>query len=212
MKTWNDFFNIEKEKPYYRDLMTFVNNEYNEKKINPDKENIFKAFYLTSLEDVKVVILGQDPYPTNDFACGLAFSVKEDSKLPKSLVNIFKELESDLGIKKENGDLSSWAKNGVLLLNTILTCEEGHPLSHKNKGWETLTDNVIKLLNTIDRKIVFILWGAPAIKKSELLNNPNHLIIKTPHPSPLSAYRGFFGSKVFSKTCDYLEIDYNIWK
>ena len=212
MKTWNDFFNIEKEKPYYRDLMTFVNNEYNEKKINPDKENIFKAFYLTSLEDVKVVLLGQDPYPTNDFACGLAFSVKEDSKLPKSLVNIFKELESDLGIKKENGDLSSWAKNGVLLLNTILTCEEGHPLSHKNKGWETLTDNVIKLLNTIDRKIVFILWGAPAIKKSELLNNPNHLIIKTPHPSPLSAYRGFFGSKVFSKTCDYLEIDYNIWK
>ena len=212
MKTWNDFFNIEKEKPYYRDLMTFVNNEYNEKKINPDKENIFKAFYLTSLKDVKVVILGQDPYPTNDFACGLAFSVKEDSKLPKSLVNIFKELESDLGIKKENGDLSSWAKNGVLLLNTILTCEEGHPLSHKNKGWETLTDNVIKLLNTIDRKIVFILWGAPAIKKSELLNNPNHLIIKTPHPSPLSAYRGFFGSKVFSKTCDYLEIDYNIWK
>ena len=212
MKTWNEFFNIEKDKTYYKELMSFINNEYNEKEINPPKENIFKAFELTSLEDVKVVLLGQDPYPTNDFACGLAFSVKEDSKLPKSLVNIFKELESDLGIKKENGDLTSWAKNGVLLLNTILTCVKGQPLSHKNKGWETLTDNVIKLLNTIDRKIVFILWGAPAIKKSELLNNPNHLIIKTPHPSPLSAYRGFFGSKVFSKTCDYLEIDYNIWK
>ena len=212
MKTWNDFFNIEKDKTYFKELMTFINNEYNEKKINPIKENIYKSFELTPLQDVKVVILGQDPYPTNDFACGLAFSVKEDSKLPKSLVNIFKELESDLGIKKENGDLSSWARNGVLLLNTILTCEEGKPMSHKNIGWETLTDNIIKLLNTIDRKIVFILWGAPAIKKSELLNNPNHLIIKTPHPSPLSAYRGFFGSKVFSKTCDYLGIDYNIWK
>lgn len=212
MKTWTDFFNIEKEKPYFKELMNFVDSEYKNKKINPKKEDIFKAFSYTKLEDVKVVILGQDPYPTNDYACGLAFSVKEDSKLPKSLVNIFKELTSDTGIIKENGDLSSWAKNGVLLLNTILTCEENYPLSHKNKGWEILTDNIIKHLNTINRKIVFILWGSPAIKKAELLNNSNHLIIKTPHPSPLSAYRGFFGSKVFSRTCSYLGIDYNIWK
>ena len=212
MKTWNDFFNVEKEKEYFINLMNFINQEYSLKKVNPEKENIFKAFQLTEVQNIKVVILGQDPYPTNDFATGLAFSVKETSKLPKSLQNIFKELESDLGIKKENGDLTSWAKNGVLLLNTILTCIEGRPLSHRNIGWEILTDNVLKYLNTLDQKICFILWGNDAIKKASLLNNPTHLIIKSAHPSPLSAYRGFFGSKVFSKTCEFLNCNIDLWK
>ena len=212
MKTWNDFFNVEKEKEYFINLMNFINQEYSLKKVNPEKENIFKAFQLTEVQNIKVVILGQDPYPTNDFATGLAFSVKETSKLPKSLQNIFKELENDLGIKKENGDLTSWAKNGVLLLNTILTCIEGRPLSHRNIGWEILTDNVLKYLNTLDQKICFILWGNDAIKKASLLNNPTHLIIKSAHPSPLSAYRGFFGSKVFSKTCEFLNCNIDLWK
>ena len=210
--TWEEFIENEKNLAYFKELMSFINNEYNVKKINPEYKDIFKAFKLTPLANVQVVILGQDPYPTNDFACGLAFSVKEDSKLPKSLINIFKELEDDLGILKENGDLTSWAKNGVLLLNTILTVEYGKPLSHQNIGWEIFTDHVLNYLNSLDKKIVFILWGNPAIKKGKMLNNPNHLVLTSPHPSPLSSYRGFFGSKPFSKTCAFLGTDKSIWK
>lgn len=211
-KTWNEFIENEKKLDYYQKLIDFVDNEYKNKKINPNYENIYRAFELSKIEDVKIVILGQDPYPTEDYAVGLAFSVKKESKLPKSLVNIFKELEDDVNIKLDNGDLTHWAKNGILLLNAVLTVEYGKPLSHVGKGWETFTDHVLEYLNSLDKKIVYILWGNEAIKKGKILNNPNQLVITSVHPSPLSAYRGFFGSKPFSASCNFLNIDYNIWK
>ncbi|MBQ7641894.1 MAG: uracil-DNA glycosylase [Acholeplasmatales bacterium] len=201
---WKDFINEEKQKPYYKVLKEKVDEEYNKYLCHPDYKNIYHAFTLTKLNDLKVVILGQDPYHEPNQAHGLAFSVLCE-KLPPSLVNIYKEMSSDLGKPvKQDGNLEYLARQGVLLLNTTLTVRDGLAYSHKDYGWDYFTDNVISLINQIDRPIVFILWGAPAAKKKKLLNNPKHLIIESAHPSPLSAYRGFFGSKPFSKTNDFL--------
>lgn len=203
--TWYDFFEEEKKKEYYKDLMEFVNYEYKNFTCYPKYEDIFNAFKLTSLENTKVVILGQDPYHNVGQAHGLSFSVKCE-KLPPSLINVYKEMESDLGEKVvQDGNLEYLAKEGVLLLNTTLSVREHEPLSHAKKGWETLTDNVIKLLNKENRPIVFILWGKNAQSKKKFLDNDKHLVIEGNHPSPLSAYRGFFGSKPFSKTNEFLE-------
>ncbi|MBQ9899616.1 MAG: uracil-DNA glycosylase [Acholeplasmatales bacterium] len=201
---WSDFINEEKNKDYYKILKEKVDFEYNNYLCHPDYKNIYHAFEATSLDNVKVVILGQDPYHEPNQAHGLAFSVLCE-KLPPSLVNIYKEMSSDLGVNvNQDGNLDYLARQGVLLLNTTLTVRDGLAFSHKNFGWYIFTDNVIKLLNEVDRPIVFILWGAPAIKKKKLLNNPKHLIIESAHPSPLSAYRGFFGSRPFSKCNNYL--------
>ena len=201
---WIDFINEEKKKEYYQILKQKVDEEYKNYLCHPDYNNIFHAFSVTHLNDVKVVILGQDPYHEPNQAHGLAFSVLCD-KLPPSLINIYKEMSSDLGVNvNQDGNLDYLAKQGVLLLNTTLTVRDGKAFSHKDFGWDIFTDNVISLINKIDKPIVFILWGAPAGKKKKLLNNPNHLIIESAHPSPLSAYRGFFGSKPFSKTNDFL--------
>ena len=201
---WQDFIEEEKKKDYFNSLMDKVNKEYEENICYPSYDNIFNAFKMTPLNNVKVVILGQDPYHEPNQAHGLAFSVL-CSKLPPSLVNIYKEMESDLEIKiNQDGNLDYLAKQGVLLLNTVLTVRKGEAFSHKDFGWQIFTDNVIKLLNGLEQPIVFILWGAPSIKKEKLLTNPNHLIIKSAHPSPLSSYRGFFGSKPFSRTNTFL--------
>ena len=202
---WLPVLDKEFKKPYYRELYNFVKNEYNTKVIYPPADELFSAFHFTPLSKVKVVILGQDPYHEPGEAHGLCFSVKPGIKIPPSLVNIYKELHDDLGCRiPNNGYLEKWARQGVLLLNTVLTVRAHQAFSHKEKGWETFTDAVIKQLNLIDRPIVFILWGSPAQKKCSMLNNPKHLILKSVHPSPLSAYRGFFGSKPFSKTNDFL--------
>ena len=201
---WIDFINNEKNKPYYSELKNKVDNEYNTYTCYPKYDDIYNAFKYTKYNDVKVVILGQDPYHEPDQAHGLAFSVL-CKKLPPSLVNIDKEMENDFGVKiNQDGNLDYLAKQGVLLLNTCLTVREGLAFSHKDYGWQEFTDNVIKEINKMDKPIVFILWGAPAIKKTMLLNNPKHFIITSAHPSPLSAYRGFFGSKPFSKANDFL--------
>lgn len=201
---WIDFINEEKEKDYYKSLHSFVENEYNTKKCYPPMGKIFHAMSITKLDDVKVVILGQDPYHGENQAHGLAFSVLCD-KLPPSLVNIYKEMASDLNVVvKQDGNLEYLAKQGVLLLNTVLTVTEKTPLSHRGMGWEVFTDNAIKLLASQDRPICFILWGSNAISKEKLITNPKHLVIKSPHPSPLSAYQGFFGSKPFSRCNSFL--------
>ena len=201
---WDFFLNQEKQKEYYKILINKVEEDYQNNLCHPDFNNIFNAFNFTSLDDLKVVILGQDPYHEINQAHGLAFSVLCD-KLPPSLVNIYKEMASDLNVEiNQDGNLTYLAKQGVLLLNTILSVRNGQALAHKSYGWEIFTDNVIKYLNTIDKPIVFILWGGNAISKKKLLNNPNHFIITSPHPSPLSSYRGFFGSKPFSKTNEFL--------
>ena len=201
---WIDFINKEKEKDYYKILKEKVDYEYNHYLCHPDYNNIYHAFKMTPFDNLKVVILGQDPYHEPNQAHGLAFSILCE-KLPPSLQNIYKEMASDLGISfKQDGNLDYLAKQGVLLLNTTLTVRDGEAFSHKGFGWDIFTDNVISIINTIDRPIVFILWGSPAQKKKKLLNNPKHLIIESAHPSPLSAYRGFFGSKPFSKTNDFL--------
>lgn len=179
--------------------------EYSCKNVFPHKENIFRALKLTDYNDVKVVIIGQDPYFNEGEADGLAFSCSKSKKLPPSLKNIFKELEDDVSIVRENGDLTEWAKRGVLLLNSILTVESGKPNSHQNIGWESFTDTVICELNKKNRPVVFVLWGSKAISKSKLISNPKHLIIASPHPSPLSSYRGFFGSKPFSTINEFLK-------
>jgi uracil-DNA glycosylase len=202
---WLPVLDKEFKKPYYRELYNFVKNEYNTRVVYPPSDELFSAFHFTPLSKVKVVILGQDPYHEPGEAHGLCFSVKPGVKIPPSLVNIYKELHDDLGCKiPNNGYLEKWARQGVLLLNTVLTVRAHQAFSHKEKGWETFTDAVIEQLNLIDRPIVFILWGSPAQKKCSMLNNPKHLILKSVHPSPLSAYRGFFGSKPFSKTNDFL--------
>lgn len=202
--SWNEFLNQEKEKEYFKNLMKVINQEYLDYTCFPKYENIFHAFDSCEMKDIKVVILGQDPYHEINQAHGLAFSVLCE-KLPPSLVNIYKEMASDLGVEvKQDGNLDYLAKQGVFLLNTLLSVREGKAFSHKGLGWEIFTDNVIKMLNELDQPIVFILWGGPAQSKEKLLNNPKHLIIKSPHPSPLSSYRGFFGSKPFSKANDYL--------
>lgn len=194
-----------------------MNEEYRTHQIFPPADDIFNAFALTPLHEVKVVILGQDPYHGEGQAHGLCFSVKPDVEIPPSLVNIYKELQDDCGCEiPNNGYLTKWAKQGVLLLNTVLTVRAHQANSHRGIGWEEFTDAAIRVLNEQDRPMVFILWGRPAQMKKSMLTNPNHLIIESPHPSPLSAYRGFFGSRPFSRTNKYLkehglkEIDWQI--
>lgn len=203
---WLEKLNCEFKKDYYKKLYEFVKTEYSRVAVYPPSEDLFNALHYTPYSKVKVVILGQDPYHEPGQAHGLCFSVKKGVQVPPSLVNIYKELEDDLGIKAPgHGYLEDWAKQGVLLLNTVLTVEAHKALSHRGKGWEQFTDAVISAVNEIDRPVVFILWGKPAQEKKKLLNNPKHLIIEAPHPSPLSAYRGFFGSKPFSRTNAFLE-------
>ncbi|CAM4025788.1 uracil-DNA glycosylase [Arcobacter cloacae] len=204
--TWEDVINLEKEKEYYKKLHEEIEKKYENSIVFPEKQNIFKAFSLTKLENLKVVILGQDPYHGFGQAQGLSFSTPKEIKNPPSMVNILKEISDDLGRKSlcEDGDLTPWAKQGVLLLNTILTVEEGKPKSHHNLGWEIFTDNIIKYISDNCKDIVFILWGSPAIAKTKLINKSKHHILTSPHPSPLSSYRGFFGSKHFSKTNEIL--------
>lgn len=203
---WDGLLQGEFEKEYYLNLRSFLAGEYKTKRIYPDMYDIFNALKYTAYKDVKAVILGQDPYHGLGQAHGLCFSVKKGVKKPPSLVNIFKEIESDLGIPEpSHGELTDWAKQGVLLLNTTLTVREGTPNSHKGKGWEIFTDKVIELLNAREKPIVFILWGANARSKKSIITNPNHKILETVHPSPLSAYGGFFGCKHFSQTNDFLK-------
>lgn len=203
---WKTFIEEEKEFLYFSNLLEYIKKEREGKTVFPSEENVFKAFELTPFENVKCVIVGQDPYYNKDQANGLAFSVNKGVKLPPSLINIYKEANEDVGIDIPNhGDLTSWAKEGVFLLNTILTVEEGKPLSYKNKGWEKFTLKVLKELNKDDNPKVFILWGKEAINLKKILTNKNHLILEAPHPSPLSSYRGFFGSKPFSKTNEFLK-------
>lgn len=203
---WLEPLNPEFRKPYYAELFKFVKEEYASRKVFPPADDIFNAFHLTPLSQVKVVILGQDPYHNDGQAHGLCFSVKPDVDVPPSLVNIYQELHDDLGCDiPNNGYLTKWAEQGVLMLNTVLTVRAHQANSHRGKGWEEFTDAAIRILNEQDRPIVFILWGSPAQKKAAMLHNPKHLILKSPHPSPLSAYRGFFGSRPFSQTNEFLE-------
>ncbi|MGN0405967.1 MAG: uracil-DNA glycosylase [Bariatricus sp.] len=203
---WLDALKGEFRKPYYKKLFETVNQEYRTHRIYPPSDDIFNAFHLTPLKDVKVVILGQDPYHGDGQAHGLCFSVKPDVEIPPSLVNIYQELHDDLGCRiPSHGNLTKWAQQGVLLLNTVLTVRAHQANSHRGIGWEEFTDAAIQVLNAQDRPIVFILWGRPAQLKKRMLNNPKHLILEAPHPSPLSAYRGFFGSRPFSQTNQFLE-------
>ena len=203
---WLTVLGDEFGKAYYKELYQFIRTEYNTVQVFPPADDIFNAFHLTPLSQVKVVIIGQDPYHNVGQAHGLCFSVKPDVEIPPSLVNIYQELHDDLGCYiPNNGYLVKWASQGVLMLNTVLTVRAHMAKSHRGKGWEEFTDAAIRALNTQDRPIVFILWGKPAQMKKSMLNNPNHLILEAPHPSPLSAYRGFFGSKPFSRTNQFLE-------
>lgn len=203
---WDDLLKDEWSKPYYQKLRKFLIKEYSSRRIYPDMYDIFNALAYVAYKDVKVVILGQDPYHGRGQAHGFSFSVKKDVPIPPSLQNIYKELNNDLGLYiPDNGNLEKWARQGVLLLNTVLTVREKSPNSHKDMGWEILTDKIISLLNEREDPMVFILWGANARSKEKLITNLNHLILKSAHPSPLSAYRGFFGSRVFSKTNNFLE-------
>ncbi len=202
---WKNYLNDEFEKDYYLNLRQFLKSEYNSKIIYPNMYDLFNALHYTSYENTKVVILGQDPYHGPKQAHGLSFSVNPGVKTPPSLINIYKELNTDLGCYiPNNGYLKKWADQGVLLLNTVLSVRAGEANSHKNKGWEQFTNKVIEVLNKKESPIVFILWGNNAISKTALITNPKHLIIKSVHPSPLSANRGFFGSRPFSKTNDFL--------
>lgn len=203
---WLEIFQEEFKKTYYKKLFATVNLEYRTKQVFPPADDLFNAFHMTPMHEVKVVILGQDPYHNNGQAHGLCFSVKKGVDVPPSLVNIYKELHDDLGCTTPNhGCLTQWANQGILLLNTVLTVRAHEANSHRGIGWETFTDAAIAALNRQERPIVFILWGAPAQKKKAMLTNPQHLILEAPHPSPLSAYRGFFGSKPFSKTNEFLK-------
>lgn len=203
---WDELLKDEFEKDYYLNLRSFLAKEYKQMRIYPDMYDIFNALKYTAYKDVKAVILGQDPYHGFGQAHGLCFSVKKGVKKPPSLVNIFKEIESDIGVKMpEHGDLTDWTKQGVLLLNTTLTVREATPNSHKGKGWEIFTDKVIELLNKRDTPIVFILWGSNARSKKAIITNPIHKILETVHPSPLSAYGGFFGCRHFSQTNEFLK-------
>jgi len=204
-KKWDIVLKEDFESPYFEKLGIFVKNEYKHKIIYPEYKDIFNALRYTDYDEVKVVILGQDPYHGEHEAHGLSFSVKEGVPMPPSLRNIFKELKDDIGVDRTQTDLTDWAKQGVLLLNSIMTVVKDTPLSHKDKGWEIFTDNVIKKLGEREKPIVFILWGNYARSKKLLIKNKNHLIIENVHPSPLSASRGFFGSKPFSKTNAFLE-------
>lgn len=203
---WDQLLKDEFEKDYYQQLRRFLAYEYKHYKIHPDMYDIFNALKYTSYQDVRVVLLGQDPYHGPNQAHGLCFSVKKGVMPPPSLKNIFKELQDDVGCTiPSHGELVKWAKEGVLLLNTVLTVREGHANSHANKGWEILTDRIISLLNDRSEPIVFLLWGRNAQNKSTMITNPHHLILKCAHPSPLSAYNGFFGCRHFSKTNQFLK-------
>ena len=205
MTTWNEILAEEMQKEYYQELQAFVQKRRAEVRVFPEEKNVFNALELTPFESVKVVILGQDPYHGFGQAHGLSFSVQKGIPLPPSLKNIYKELQEDIGGDlPTEGDLTHWAKQGVLLLNTVLTVEEGNANSHKGMGWERLTNRLIESLNELKHPVIFILWGKPAQDKEKLITNPNHVILKAPHPSPLSAYRGFFGSKPFSRVNDIL--------
>ncbi len=202
---WDEILKDEFKKDYFLKLMNNVRKEYREKTIFPRKDQVFNAFRYTPYKDVKVVILGQDPYHGVGEAEGLSFSVPMDIKKPPSLVNIFKELHDDLACPIPNhGSLKSWAREGVLLLNAVLTVVKDHAASHQGMGWEIFTDDVIKLINAKDEPVVFILWGRYARSKKSLITNPLHYVVESAHPSPLSAYNGFFGSRPFSKTNNYL--------
>lgn len=203
---WLEPMSPEFKKEYYKKLYFRVRDEYSKYRIFPDANDIFNAFEFTPLEKVKAVIIGQDPYHGDGQAHGLCFSVKYGIETPPSLVNIYKELNEDIGCYiPNNGYLKKWADQGVLLLNTVLTVRAHEANSHRGIGWEEFTDAAIKVLNEQDRPIVFLLWGSPAQKKALMLNNPKHLVLKAPHPSPLSAYRGFFGCRHFSKCNEFLK-------
>lgn len=204
---WLPALQEEFRKPYYKQLFTFVKQEYDTRVIYPPADDIFNAFHFTPLSEVKVLILGQDPYHNEHQAHGLSFSVlPEQTEIPPSLQNIYQELHDDLGCYiPNNGYLEKWARQGVLMLNTVLTVRAHQANSHQGKGWEQFTDAVIEAVNAQDRPIVFLLWGRPAQQKATMLTNPKHLILKAPHPSPLSAYRGFFGCRHFSQTNEFLK-------
>lgn len=215
--SWDEVLKDEYQKDYFKNIINFIDKEYCEKSIFPPKDNVLRAFKLTDYNHVKVVILGQDPYHGINEANGLAFSVSKGIRLPPSLQNIYKELYNDLGITiSTNGDLEKWAREGVLLLNSVFTVEKDKPASHKNIGWEQFSDEVIKKVNEKNIPVVFILWGNFAKSKAKYITNPIHLVITSPHPSPFSAYSGFFGSKPFSQTNEFLkknnikEIDWKI--
>lgn len=204
-KTWKENLKQEFEKPYFKSLSDFVRGEYLTKQVFPHPKNVFRAFDECPFDDVRVVIIGQDPYHDVEQAHGLCFSVPSGIKIPPSLANIYKEIESDLKIKMPNsGDLISWSHQGVLLLNATLTVEAHNAGSHQKKGWEEFTDQAIKALSDKREDLVFLLWGAYAQNKSDLIDESKHLILKAPHPSPLSAHRGFLGCKHFSKTNEFL--------
>ena len=203
---WDGILADEWEKHYYKELHEFLKKEYSSTKVYPDMYDIFNALKYTSFADTKAVILGQDPYHGPGQAHGLCFSVKKGVPLPPSLVNIYKEISDDLGVTMpSHGELTGWARQGVLLLNTVLTVRDGQPNSHKDKGWEFFTDRVISELNKKEQPVVFLLWGANAEKKARIITNPKHYKLITVHPSPLSAYRGFFGCRHFSKTNELLK-------
>lgn len=203
-KKWDVVLHDEFQKDYFKKLGCFIKSEYNTKQIFPEYKDIFNALRYTDYDDVKVVILGQDPYHGDHEAHGLSFSVQEGVPMPPSLQNIFKELESDIGVSRTCSDLTDWAKQGVLLLNSIMTVVRNSPLSHKEKGWEIFTDTIIRKLNEREKPVVFIFWGSYARSKKALITHSKHKIIESVHPSPLSAYRGFFGSKPFSKANAFL--------
>lgn len=202
--SWDNILKEDFESESYQSLRKFLAEEYRRRTVYPDMHDIFNALKYTAYEDVKIVILGQDPYHGKGQAHGLCFSVKPDMPAPPSLENIFKELESDVGVKNSSPYLVNWAKQGVLLLNTVLTVREGQPNSHKGKGWELLTDSIISKLNQREEPVVFILWGGNARSKKPLIFMPQHSILECPHPSPLSAYAGFFGCRHFSKANEFL--------
>lgn len=202
---WDKVLGNEFKKDYFKELVKFLNNENKTKEIYPNSKDLFRALKLTDYNDVNVVILGQDPYHGTGEANGLCFSVNEGVRTPPSLQNIFKELKNDLGIVRTNTNLDDWAKQGILLLNTVLTVEKDKAFSHRDKGWEIFTDKVIELLNEKDDGIVFILWGSAARSKKALITNPKHMIVESAHPSPLSYYKGFEGSKPFSKVNNLLK-------
>lgn len=202
---WQPLLAPEFHKPYFQDFYKFLQTEYKSQTIYPPAEDVFNALHYTSYEDVKAVIIGQDPYHGPNQAHGLCFSVQPGVKIPPSLVNIYKELNTDLGLPiPDHGYLESWAKQGVLMINAVLTVRAGDAGSHSKMGWEPFTDRIIELLNEREKPVVFILWGGYARKKAKMITNPNHLVLEAPHPSPLSSYRGFFGSKPFSQTNAFL--------
>lgn len=214
---WKTILEAEQQQDYFKNLMTFLDKEYQKKNIFPPRNELFSCFQACDYEDVSVVIIGQDPYHGIGQAHGLCFSVKPGVKLPPSLKNIYKELESDVGITpSKSGYLMSWAKQGVLMMNAVMSVEEGKAASHRKKGWEIFTDHIMMKLNEHEKPLVFILWGNYAIDKAKVITNPKHLLIKGVHPSPLSAYHGFFGSKPFSACNEFLkannraEIDWHV--